>query len=170
MSALSFTYLIKGFRLSFSAGYRRYVFIPLCINFLLMAIGFWLGLKGISHLLSILPYELPAWLSWANPIITILGPFFKAFVWIGLGGLLLFILASSMSLVVSLLASPFNSLLAEKVLKQELGKTIPEVSSWGKLWLCFKIFILRFFTVSCLTHIRELRFEVNQKVCLLTSF
>ena len=94
-------YFIKGSRLIFKPGIKRYVLVPLLINISLFSIGFWLGLQWFDEFLADV---LPTWLAWAEYI---LWPIFTLSYF-----LIVFYL---FALIANVIAAPFNGLLAEKI-------------------------------------------------------
>lgn len=98
------SYVGRGFELAFQKGVRRYVLIPLSINIVLFSIA----IHAIFHYTGIWVADLiewlPGWLQWLE---IILWPLIVIAVLLVFG--LLF------TSVANIIASPFNSLLAEKV-------------------------------------------------------
>src|SRR3990167_1483295 len=97
-------YLVEGFKLIAKPGLRRFVIIPLIVNILLFAGLFFIlryYLVGLNHWFI---QWLPAWLHWLSVILWALFviSFFLMFV-------------SIFVTVTNIIASPFNSVLAEKV-------------------------------------------------------
>ncbi len=94
-------YFFSGFRLIFSPGIKRFVFIPLAINISIFSLGFWLGMEWFNQFLAKM---LPSWLAWAE---FILWPIFALSYF-----LIVFYL---FALIANIIAAPFNGLLAEKI-------------------------------------------------------
>lgn len=111
-SRSGFNYLLQGFSMLMSPGLKRFVFIPLIINTLIFAILFYFSAHYFSHFVVWLDHKIPSWLHWLNWIIW---PLFIA--------ISLFIIAYTFILVASIIASPFNVFLAEKVELIQTGKT-----------------------------------------------
>ncbi|HHH39285.1 MAG TPA: sulfate transporter CysZ [Sedimenticola sp.] len=103
-------YLIKGFRLLFRPGLRRYLLVPLVINILVFSLIGWLGYINIEGVLErLLPEQ-----SWLHYFRWLLWPLFAiAF---------LMLVFYTFTVVANLLAAPFNGLLAEKVELMLTGK------------------------------------------------
>ena len=99
-------FALKGLRLLFTRGIRRYVIVPLLINMLLFgaAIGF-----GADRFNALLDWLLPAWFDWAR---WVLWPLFA------LAGLL--IVFYTFTLLANLISAPFNAYLSLR-LEQRLG-------------------------------------------------
>lgn len=106
-------YPFKGLTLIFSKGFRRYAAMPIAINVTLFVGLYALSLRWFWQMANSFEVQLPGWLSW----LSVLGPFLFWLVFIGLAVALLFALGQIASLLTSIIASPFNSLLAEKILK-----------------------------------------------------
>ena len=115
------SYVFKGLSLIVQPGLRRFVLIPLLINITVFGIGIWLGYGYLDELSGWLQGYLPNWLDWLT---TLLLPLFVV--------VALVLVFFTFSLIANLIASPFNSLLAEKVEQQLSGKT-PADSGWGKM-------------------------------------
>ena len=108
MTALirGFGYLLKGTHLLAQPKIRRYVVIPLLINIVLFLAGIWLLIDQLGPYVDGWVAALPSWLSWL-----------EGGIWLILTltvSLTLFIVVSFGAVIV---ASPFNSLLAEAVLR-----------------------------------------------------
>lgn len=100
----AFSLLKQGFHLANQPGIRRYVWIPLVINILLFAVGFYYLSQILDHWMQVFVDWLPAWLNWLTWILWPL-------IWLSmilLGGF-------CFSSVANLLAAPFNSTLSLKV-------------------------------------------------------
>jgi CysZ protein len=97
-------YLFEGIRLIARPGLRRFVLIPLLVNILVFSGAIYVGVTQFERLMGSLEASVPSWLSWLD---WILWPIFLL--------LLLVLVFYGFSLVANLIASPFNSLLAEKV-------------------------------------------------------
>lgn len=97
-------YLLEGIRLIARPGLRRFVLIPLLVNILVFCGAIFLGVTQFETLMGTLEASVPDWLTWLEWLVW---PIFIV---------LLFVLVFyGFSLVANLIASPFNSLLAEKV-------------------------------------------------------
>lgn len=112
-------YVLRGLSLLKTPGLKRFILMPILFNLMLFVGLFYL----IYHYL--LPYayyyldKLPSWLSILS------GVFFVIFI---ICFFLFFVLM--FHIVFNLIASPFNSLLAEKVQKIMYQQAIPEQSLW----------------------------------------
>lgn len=98
------SYIARGFELAFQKGVRRYVLIPLLINILLFSAAIYATFHYTQVWVVTLMSWLPDYLQWL-----------EGFVWalIIIGVVLIFTV--SFTSVANIIASPFNSLLAEKV-------------------------------------------------------
>ena len=111
------SYLFRGVRNLSTRGLRRFVLLPLAINFIMFAGLFYLTYHYV------LPYayhyldKLPSWLSFLSSI------FFIIFI---LSFFLMFL--SLFTVFFNLIAAPFNGLLAEKTQKVLFGSAIPSLS------------------------------------------
>ncbi|MDT8385365.1 MAG: sulfate transporter CysZ [Gammaproteobacteria bacterium] len=115
-------YFFQGLRLIVQPGLRRYVVIPLLINLLLFAGLIWFGSSQFEALLQWLLPVLPEWLQWLEWVL-----------WALFGLAALLILFYVFSLLANLIASPFNSLLAEAVERHLTGESPPADGGWKKL-------------------------------------
>ncbi|UHD15914.1 sulfate transporter CysZ [Thiocapsa bogorovii] len=97
-------YLLQGIRLITRPGLRRFVVVPLAVNVLIFAAAIALGVRVFENALATLDARLPSWLGWLD---WVLWPLFVL--------VLLVVVFNLFALVANLIASPFNSLLAEKV-------------------------------------------------------
>ncbi|QMT59538.1 MULTISPECIES: sulfate transporter CysZ [unclassified Legionella] len=110
-------YMLRGVRTLSTSGLRRFVLLPLAINFIMFSGLFYL----IHH--YVLPYayhyldKLPSWLSFLSSI------FFIIFI---LSFFLMFL--SLFTVFFNLIAAPLNGLLAEKTQKILFGSAIPSLS------------------------------------------
>lgn len=107
-------FFMRGLRALRQPGIKRYVFLPLLFNALLMATATYFGSQLLSQWITELTQWLPSWLSW---LYWILLP-------IALLTLVL-ILSYSFSTVLVVLLAPFCGLLSEQVDKQA-GLTVPD--------------------------------------------
>jgi CysZ protein len=112
-------YVLKGLKLIFSKGYRRYAIIPLMINISVFFGLYWLGLHWFWQIFHDTTIALPSWLSWLAPVLNFFGPFVFWIAFICVGIAMLLTLGSISSVIASILASPFNSYLVEKIVFQE---------------------------------------------------
>ena len=103
-------YPLIGLRWLSKPRLRRYVIIPLLANTILFAVAIWWGIGAFSELMDALMVRLvgwmPDWLSWlADVLYWLLWPLFAI--------VLLLLLFYTFTLVMNLIAAPFNGLLAE---------------------------------------------------------
>jgi len=114
-------YAFKGLSLILKPGIRRFVLIPLLINIAVFGIGIWFGYGYLDELSGWLQGYLPGWLDWLTWLVL---PLFVT--------VALVLVFFTFSMVANLIASPFNSLLAEKV-EQHLGAPAPADGGWAKM-------------------------------------
>jgi len=100
-------FLAKGFGLLLQPGIRRYVVIPLLINFILFTAFIIFGVSQFSDWVESYAQSLPDWLQWVEWLLWPL--FFISFIAIGFFFSLM---------LANLIAAPFNSLLAEALLER----------------------------------------------------
>ena len=96
-------YLTKGFGLLLTPGLRLYVMVPLIINVLLFGGMIYWALSQISVVNEWLVGYLPSWLAWLTWLMI---PIFVIGIY--------FVVMYTFTAIASLVASPFNGLLAEK--------------------------------------------------------
>ncbi|MFB1487015.1 MULTISPECIES: sulfate transporter CysZ [unclassified Thiocapsa] len=111
-------YLLEGIRLIARPGLRRFVVIPLAVNILIFSAAIAQGVRMFEQLLAALDVRLPSWLGWLD---WILWPLFVL--------VLLAVVFNLFALVANLIASPFNSLLAEKVERMLTGRPLDQGST-----------------------------------------
>jgi CysZ protein len=105
-----FGYFIYGASLAMTPGLRRYVMLPLIINFILIGGALFYLFSQMGDWIDGLINQLPDMLSWLNYILWPL--------------IALVVIVSAMyyfSTLVNIIASPFSGLLAEKVEQKLLG-------------------------------------------------
>jgi len=100
-------YLAKGFSLLLQPGIRRYVIMPLLINFVLFTVFIIFGITQFNDWAQAYIPTLPDWLQWIE---WLLWPLFLIS-FIAIGFFICLMLAN-------LIAAPFNSLLAEALLNR----------------------------------------------------
>jgi CysZ protein len=97
-------YLLKGIRLIMQPGIRRYVIIPLLINFIIFTLFIAFGIDQFNQLIDSYAPALPQWLQWIEWLLwpLIISCFIAAGFFISL-------------MLASLIAAPFNGFLAEAI-------------------------------------------------------
>lgn len=115
-------FALNGFSLIVKKGIRPFVLIPLLINIVVFSFGIWLAYSQFSGWMVIMLSWLPSWLSWL-----------EYFLWPLFAILILIAVYYSFTIVANLLASPFNSLLAERVEQKLKGVPLPESKGYKAL-------------------------------------
>ena len=110
-------YLLRGFRLITKPSVRKYVMIPLSINIIFFTALIWWGMSALFLFFDEQLLALPSWLSWLEWLL-----------WPVLTLATLLLVFYSFSVVGNIIASPFNSLLAEAVEHHLTGEKSPEMS------------------------------------------
>lgn len=106
-------YFLKGLRLVTAPGVKRYVAIPLTINFIVFGLLIWAVAGQFSTLLEAWLPTLPGWLDWLYWML-----------WTMFAMTTALVLFFSFSILANIIAAPFNSLLAEAV-ERHLGGLEP---------------------------------------------
>ncbi len=115
-------YAFSGFSLIMKKGIRPFVLMPLLINIVIFSLAIWLGYNQFDGLMERMLGWLPGWLSWLE---WLLWPLFAL--------LILIAVYYSFSIVANLIASPFNSLLAERVEQKLNGLPVPAFRGYKAL-------------------------------------
>ena len=115
-----FGHILSGLKLITQPGLRRFVVIPLGINFALFAGATWYLFSRFDDWISSLMPDFTGWLSWLSWLETLL----TWLLWPLFSIMLLLVIFYTFSFVANLIAAPFNSLLAEKVEKYLTGQPI----------------------------------------------
>lgn len=119
-----FGYLLRGLGLLTKPGVKRFVVMPLLINFVLFGLLIWISGDYFNNLVERLVAMLPGWLEWLSNVLWLLFAM--------LAGMIMFF---TFSFVANLVGAPFNSFLAAAVEKHLTGKNPP--GSQRKLWAEF---------------------------------
>lgn len=115
-------YALSGFSLIMQKGIRPFVVVPLLINIGVFSLGIWLAKSQFDILMNRLLSWLPGWLNWLE---WLLWPLFAL--------LILIAVYYTFTIVANLIASPFNSLLAERVEQKLNGQAVPEFKGYKSL-------------------------------------
>ena len=115
-------YLLQGFSLILKKGIRPFVVIPLLINIIVFAFAVWIAKAQFDSWMAHLLGWLPNWLSWLQ---WLLYPLFAL--------LILVAIYYVFTIVANLIASPFNSLLAERVEMHLKGVPMPEFKGYREM-------------------------------------
>ena len=111
--------LLQGLALLTTPGLRRFVAMPLLINVLLFIGSIYVLAAQFSAMVSEWLSYLPEWLMWL-----------EWFFWVLFALSALMVVFYSFSILANIIASPFNSLLAEAVEKHLTGQPLPPGSSF----------------------------------------
>ncbi|MBK1645676.1 sulfate transporter CysZ [Thiocapsa imhoffii] len=103
-------YLLGGLRLIAQSGLRRYAILPLVVNLLLFIVAIPVALWVLVEVLRTLENIVPSWLGWLD---WLLRPLF--------GVVALLFVFNSFALAATLIASPFNALLADRIERRLTG-------------------------------------------------
>lgn len=103
-------YFIKGLKLLTAPGIKRYVIIPLTVNFFVFGLLIWAMTDQFGTLLDTWLPTLPNWLAWLNWLI-----------WVVFVLAVALVLFFSFSIVANIIAAPFNGLLAEAIERHLTG-------------------------------------------------
>ncbi len=122
MNTTGIHYLINGFILLTKPGIKRYAVIPLLINIALFIGMFFIAKHYFLELNQWILHLLPTWLQWLSYMLWIV--FFIGF--------FLVIIYTFVTLA-NIIASPFNSLLSEKIEYYLTGKSLPSQTIWGSI-------------------------------------
>ena len=120
-SANGIEYFMKGWSLAFNPGIKRFVFLPLVANVVIMSALFYWFFSMITGMVDWGLAFVPNWLQWLGYIISFI---------IVLTLVILF--CYFFSTVTNIIAAPFNGLLAEQVEAQLTGIPAPD-TSWMSL-------------------------------------
>lgn len=112
--------LLEGMRLIARPGLRRFVAVPLAVNVLLFSAAIVAGMRLFEQSIASLETRLPGWLGWLD---WLLWPLFVL--------VLLVVVFNGFASVANLIASPFNSLLAEKVERLLTGRPLDQGTTLG---------------------------------------
>ncbi len=112
-------YALSGFSLIMQKGVRPFVVIPLLVNIGVFIAAIWLAISQYNVLKSQMLAWLPGWLSWLEYLF---GFLFAILIFI--------VVFYSFTIIANLIASPFNSLLAERVEQKLNGQPIPEFKGY----------------------------------------
>lgn len=115
-------YMLAGFELLTQRGLKKFIIIPVVVNFILFIGLFFLLRHYIFELNDWFLQYVPSWLQWLGTIIWLL--FFLSFI---------VVFAYSFVTIVNIIAAPFNSLLSEKVTFYLTGQVMPSSNVFGLL-------------------------------------
>jgi len=109
-------YLLRGFRLIFKPGLRRFFLIPLLVNIVVFTVLILFFYDGFDMLLNwMLPDGESAWISIVRSVL-----------WVIFTGAALIIVFFTFTVIANLIGAPFNGILSEKVELYLTGETITD--------------------------------------------
>lgn len=114
-------YFIKGWSLAFNLGIKRFIFLPLLANIVIMSALFYWFFSAMTNMVDWGLSFVPSWFQWLSYIISFI---------IVLTLVILF--CYFFSTVTNIIAAPFNGLLAEQVEAKLTGLPAPD-TSWMSL-------------------------------------
>jgi CysZ protein len=114
-------YFFKALPLVNKPGIKAYVIIPLIINVFVFSIGIYFGFSYFSETMDKFLDTSGMW-SWVAAIVELIRPL----LYVIFGLALLVLIFYSFSILANIIASPFNSLLAEVTEKHLTGQTIED--------------------------------------------
>lgn len=112
-------YFFKGWKLISLPGIRRFVIIPLIVNFLLMGIAFVWLFSELGHWVPTLMFYVPGWLQWLSYVL-----------WPVAIVTILLVFSYFFSTIANWIAAPFCGLLSEQLEAKLTGSSLPE-ARWG---------------------------------------
>lgn len=127
--AIGFGYFLKGLTLITKPGVKRYVAIPVIINFIIFGSLFWLLGGYVDEQIQKYVPDLPEWLAWVEWLIWVL--FFL---------LAILLMATMFTFLANLVGAPFNSFLSAAVERHLTGHNPP--GSDRQLWAEFTVMML----------------------------
>ncbi|OTQ27591.1 sulfate transporter CysZ [Gilliamella apicola] len=116
-----FEYFFKGWSLAFSPGIKRFVFLPLLANIVLMSALFYWFFAILTGMVDWGLSYVPSWLNWLGYIMVFI-----------IILILVILFCYFFSTVTNFIAAPFNGILAEQVEAQLTGMPAPD-TTWISL-------------------------------------
>ena len=116
-----FEYFFKGWSLAFSPGIKRFVFLPLLANIVLMSALFYWFFAVLTGVVDWGLSYVPSWLNWLGYIMVFIVIL-----------ILVILFCYFFSTVTNFIAAPFNGILAEQVEAQLTGMPAPD-TTWMSL-------------------------------------
>ena len=116
-----FEYFFKGWSLAFSPGIKRFVFLPLLANIVLMSALFYWFFAVLTGVVDWGLSYVPSWLNWLGYIMVFIVIL-----------ILVILFCYFFSTVTNFIAAPFNGILAEQVEAQLTGMPAPD-TTWISL-------------------------------------
>nr|VUD29039.1 sulfate transporter [Raoultella sp. NCTC 9187] len=113
-------YFSQGWKLIGLPGIRRFVFLPLLVNIILMGGAFWWLFTRLDSWIPSLMSHVPEWLNWLNYLL-----------WPVMVISILLVFGYFFSTIANWIAAPFSGLLAEQLEARLTGATPPDVGVFG---------------------------------------
>lgn len=113
-------YFSQGWKLIRLPGIRRFVFLPLLVNVILMGGAFWWLFTRLDSWIPSLMSHVPEWLQWLNYLL-----------WPVAVISILLVFGYFFSTIANWIAAPFSGLLAEQLEARLTGATPPDVGIFG---------------------------------------
>lgn len=143
------SYVFKGLSLINQAQVKRFVIIPLLVNIVIFGGLIWFGAGLFNQFIDYLMTFLPSWLEWLS---WIMWPVFA---------LVAFIIAFyTFTMFANIIASPFNSLLAQRVEEHLTG--VPSAESETSL-----ILVLKEIVPAILGEIKKIVYFITRAIFIL---
>ncbi|MDU2498218.1 MAG: sulfate transporter CysZ [Klebsiella grimontii] len=125
-------YFSQGWKLIGLPGIRRYVFLPLLVNIILMGGAFWWLFTRLGSWIPSLMSHVPEWLQWLNYLL-----------WPMVVISILLVFGYFFSTIANWIAAPFSGLLAEQLEARLTGATPPDGQTIAPvLWFLFSAWML----------------------------
>jgi CysZ protein len=145
-----FSYVGHGLSLITKPGIKRFVVIPLLINIAVFSTLSWYGYQQFDLFMErLLPAE-----SWLSFLRWLLWPLFAVAT--------ILVAFSTFTIIANLIASPFNSLLAERVELYLTGKTFDQETNWLDL--------VKSIIPTIFTELRKILYYLSRAIPLLILF
>lgn len=122
------SYIFKALPLLTKPGIKSYVIIPLIINILIFSVGIYFGFAYFGEYMDKFLDTSEMW-SWVAAIVE----FIKPLLYIVFGLALLVLIFYTFSILANIIASPFNSLLAEATEMYLTGKTMDDAGGFKQV-------------------------------------
>jgi len=125
---LGASYLKKGWDLARTKQLRAYMIVPIIFNAIFFSVMIYYAIGMFSGLIGGIGegYGLPSYLEWARFIFDFFLGIFEAVLWVVVGGIMIFVVGTTFTMVTHLFIAPFNGILAEKTEATQRELKYPE--------------------------------------------